>query len=158
MRTRLLRLFKPAARYPADPRAVFILVLSVFTGSLALSLESGPKTLESVLPEWAVLAWGVTLVLGSAVTLLGMANQTLNGILVEQVGSVVVGATTVFYSGIALSIAGTSALQSVGIIFAWGVACFIRWGQLQVLVNQAYRDKIRTEVANTIRVETSGSE
>lgn len=143
-------IFKPAARYPADPRAVFILALSVFTGVTALALEVAPESLESVLPPWGVMAWGVLLTLGSAFALGGMARQTLNGVISEQIGSVMVAATTVFYSAVAFYFVGFSALQNVGIVLAWGLACGLRWFQLQALINQSYRAKIEQEVAETI--------
>lgn len=132
-------IFKPAARYPADPRAVFILALSVFTGLTALALDAAPDSLNSVLPHWGVVLWGVLLAAGSAVTLAGMARQTVNGIITEQIGSVIVGVTTIYYSVLSLITIGLDALQAVGIILAWGVACLIRWAQLQALL----RDSIR---------------
>ena len=127
-------IFKPAARYPADPRAVFILALSVFSGITALALKSAPESLEAVMPGWAVAAWGVLLSVGSAITLYGMFRQTVNGILIEQVGCIIVASTTVFYSGVAFHELGAEAIQVVGIILAWGISCVIRWGQLQVLI------------------------
>lgn len=130
-------IFKPAARYPADPRAVFILALSVFSGITALALDVAPGSLDSVLPSWAVFLWGLLLTLGSAVTLAGMARQSVGGIITEQIGCVMVAATTVFYSGVAFAEIGTEALQNVGIILAWGLSCIIRWIQLQVLINNA---------------------
>lgn len=132
-------IFKPAARYPADPRAVFLLVLSVFTGLTALAVDAAPQTLNSVLPHWAVLLWGILLVVGSVVTLVGMAYQSVNGVVLEQIGSVAVGVTTVYYSILALWVAGVDAAQPVGIILAWGVACLIRWVQLQALLREADR-------------------
>lgn len=128
-------IFKPAARYPADPRAVFILVLSVFSGLTALALDAAPASLSALLPTWAVIGWGILLALGSAVTLAGMLRQTVNGIIVEQVGSIMVAATTIFYAGIAFWQLGADALQGVGIILAWGLSCIVRWVQLQVLIN-----------------------
>jgi hypothetical protein len=139
------RIFKPAARYPADPRAVFILALSVFAGLTALTLRVAPQSLESLLPHWGLAVWGLTLTLGSAVTLLGMTKQTVNGIITEQIGSVMVGAATIFYSGIVLWVVGATALQSMGIVLAWGIACLMRWGQLQVLVHDAVRRKQKIE-------------
>jgi len=130
-------MFKPAARYPADPRAVFILALSVFTGCTALALGAAPESLDSLLPHWVVLGWGLLLTAGSAMTLAGMMVQSVNGIVTEQVGSVTVAATTIFYSVLAIKEVGPDALQNVGIILAWGVACGIRWVQLQVLINDA---------------------
>lgn len=129
-------MFKPAARYPADPRAVFILALSVFTGLTALLLgDGGPPSLQDALPRWAVFGWGALLTAGSATTLMGMWFHSVNGIITEQIGSVVVAATTLFYSGIAFYQIGFSAVQSVGIILAWGLSCGLRWFQLQSLIN-----------------------
>lgn len=136
---------KPAARYPADPRAVFILMLSVFSGLTALAIEVAPGSLQALLPHWAVVLWGVLLSGGSLVTLVGMSRPTVNGIIVEQVGSVTVGCAAIFYSILAAWFVGPGSLQSVGIIFAWGVACLIRWGQLQVLINDSVRRARKSE-------------
>lgn len=146
-------IFQPAARYPADPRAVFILALSVFSGVTALALSAAPQSLEAVLPMWAVFAWGILLSLGSAVTLVGMAFQSVNGIIAEQIGSVTVAATTIFYSGIALWFAGSEVVQTVGIILAWGVACIIRWIQLQILIHSAIKRQRKTEVLARVAAE-----
>lgn len=128
-------IFKPASRYPADPRAVFILALSIFSGLTALALESAPASLESVLPWWGVGIWAVLLGVGSAITLIGMAIRTVNGIIAEQVGSVMVGVTSIYYSVLVFAEIGFAAVQTIGIILAWGLACLWRWGQLQSLIN-----------------------
>lgn len=133
-------IFRPAARYPADPRAVFILVLSVFSGLTAIALSAAPATLDALLPRWGVMLWGFLLMAGSAVTLIGMAVQSDNGILTEQVGSVMVGVTTIYYSILAFYVIGPSAVQVVGIVLAWGLSCFARWAQLQALVRNAIQD------------------
>lgn len=130
-------IFKPAARYPADPRAVFILALSVFSGITALALDVAPGTLNAAVPYWAVIGWGILLTLGSAITLAGMLWQSVTGIITEQVGCIMVAATTIFYSGVAFSEVGAEALQNIGIILAWGLSCILRWVQLQVLINNA---------------------
>lgn len=146
-------IFKPAARYPADPRAVFILALSVFSGATALTLKVAPESLEAVLPVWAVLVWGLTLGLGSLVTLVGMAFQTVNGIITEQIGSVMVGAATVFYSGVAFYVIGASAIQTMGIVLAWGLACLVRWVQLQILINNAVKRQAKLLVLQQVEEE-----
>lgn len=146
-------IFKPAARYPADPRAIFILALSVFSGLTALALQAAPGSLESVLPRWGVVLWGVLLAVGSAVTLAGMARQTLNGIIAEQIGSVMVGATTIYYSTLVLFVIGAGAVQTVGIVLAWGLACIVRWGQLQALINQTAEKVVAERINLEIREE-----
>lgn len=144
------RTFKPAARYPADPRAVFILLLSVFSGLTALALSAAPDTLERALPEWAVTTWSIVLLTGSATTLIGMMFQTVSGIITEQIGSVAVGATTIMYGILALNYAGINALQSIGVIIAWGIACLVRWGQLQVLLVQTHHAVVRHRVEEVV--------
>jgi hypothetical protein len=146
-------IFQPAARYPVDPRAVFILILSVFTGGIALIVKAGPASLEATLPRWGVLVWGITLVLGSIITLSGMAVQNLNGILAEQVGSVMVAAATLFYGTLAIHLIGAPAIQSMGIIIAWGLSCLVRWVQLQALIVSSYRTGLRHEHERAIGQE-----
>lgn len=145
--------FKPAARYPADPRAIFILALSVFSGLTALVIDVAPESLEAVLPRWGVVLWGAILCIGSAITLLGMMRQTVGGIVTEQVGSVMVGVATVYYSTLVFATLGGSAIQTVGIIMAWGIACFIRWGQLQSLLHDAAKRKSKQELLDKIHAE-----
>lgn len=146
-------IFKPAARYPADPRAVFVLALSVFLGLTAFLLDVAPESLQALLPTWGVYVWGVTLAGGSAVTLSGMAFQSVNGIVTEQVGNVMVGAATVFYSTVALYFVGPNAIQSVGIVLAWGIACFLRWAQLQTLINNAHRRELAQQALDRMYAE-----
>lgn len=151
-------IFKPAARYPADPRAVFILALSVFSGLTALALDAGPDSLHAVLPAWGVFAWGVLLALGSLTTLVGMAFQSVNGIIAEQIGSVMVGATTVFYAALVIWFGGADTLQGVSIILAWGLACFVRWGQLQVLIHSAIKRAEKAEMLERVFAEIEARE
>lgn len=146
-------IFKPAARYPADPRAVFVLALSVFSGITALALQVAPESLEALLPKWGIFVWGLTLALGSAVTLLGMLFQSVNGIITEQIGNAMVGAATIFYAVIAFWFVGFDALQTVGIILAWGIACALRWIQLQVLIDSAYQRQRKDEVLRRVYAE-----
>jgi hypothetical protein len=138
-------LFQPAARYPADPRAIFILALSVFSGLVSLAVEQGPGTLEALLPYWGVTLWGAILCVGSAVTLIGLAMQSVNGIIIEQIGSVAVGAATLFYSALAIWIVGLPAVQAVGLILGWGLSCFVRWIQLQLLLVKMNHEKIEAQ-------------
>lgn len=149
-------ILKPAARYPADPRAVFILALSVFSGLTALALSVAPDSLEAELPVWGVYTWGATLGLGSFLALVGMAFQNINGIVIEQVGNVMVGAATLFYVGIAVfvvEVIDKEDVQTLGIVFAWGASCLLRWGQLQVLINSAHRRQMKQEMLSKVYAE-----
>ena len=130
---------------------MFILALSVFSGVTALAVEAAPRSLSALLPEWGLTLWSMCLVLGSATTLIGMLFQSVNGIITEQIGSVMVGVATIFYATIALWFAGVDAIQTVGIILAWGLACLIRWAQLQALLKDIYRKALESHVDDMFR-------
>jgi hypothetical protein len=137
---RFLRLvFLPAARYPADPRAIFVLAASVLAGITAIAIQSTPPSLEALLPRWGVVLWGIFLVFGSALTLFGMSRQGLNGIQLEQIGSTILGIATVYYATLVLFSVGTPALMPVGLTLSWGLACLLRAAQLQALLGRAIR-------------------
>lgn len=149
-------ILKPAARYPADPRAVFILALSVFSGMTALALSVAPDSLEAELPSWGLYVWGGTLGFGSLLALIGMAFQSINGIITEQVGNVMVGAATLFYVGIAafvVDVIDKEDIQTLGIVFAWGASCLLRWLQLQILINSAHRRQVKQQMLSKIYEE-----
>jgi hypothetical protein len=129
-------LFRPAVRYPADPRAVFILVLSVLSGITTMLVEQGPETLESVMPRWSVIVWGLILGVGSLIALIGLERDTDWGIITEQIGCVMVGVACIFYSVIALYSAGVGATPALAIVLGWGLACIARWFQLQLLIHE----------------------
>lgn len=137
---RFLRLvFLPAARYPADPRAIFVLAASILAGATAIVIHSTPPNLEALLPRWGVVLWGIFLVFGSALTLFGMALQGPNGIQLEQLGSVILGIATVYYATLVLFSVGTPAITPVSITLSWGIACLLRAAQLQALLGRAIR-------------------
>lgn len=138
-------LLRPAERYPADPRAVFILALSVFSGLIAFAADQAPGSLEAAVPEWGIITWSIGLGLGSLLALIGLARDSVNGIITEQVGSVMVGAATLFYASIALWVVGGSAGQPIMIILGWGLACLIRWWQLQLLLRRMQNAKLKAE-------------
>ena len=144
-------IFKPASRYPVDPRASFMLALSVMSGVSSLAVAEAPGSLQAAMPEWAVLIWGVLLIVGAATALIGMLFKGVGGVIIEQVGNMTVAATATFYAAVAIIVVGATAVFPAGIIGAWGVACFVRWLQLQMLIDSAYRTerhsrKIRREI------------
>lgn len=121
----------PAARHPIDPRALFVLVLCVVSGLPLLAGVTEPGSIEETLPAWAILLWALGLTGGAVMTLFGMSKQTADGVIAEQIGSVTVGVSTLFYGSVILLTAGWSAALPAGIIFCWGAANLWRWVQLQ---------------------------
>lgn len=129
----------PAARYPADPRAVFVLFLCVFSGiPLALG-HATPGTINEQLKNYQVVIWGLLLVLGASCTLLGTFNQSVNGIITEQVGSIAVGGACIIYASAIWGQLGAVGTVPALIVGAFGAACWWRWGQLQALLIMSER-------------------
>ena len=129
----------PAARYPADPRAVFILTLCVFSGIPLVLGHATPGTINSQLDKYQVVTWGVLLVLGAACTLIGTFNMSVNGIIVEQVGSIAVGGACLIYAAAIQAQIGLGGTVPALFVFGFGVACLWRWGQLQALLLRSER-------------------
>ena len=126
-----------ATRYPTDPRAVFVLALAVVSGLPLILGVAEPGTMQALLPKWAVILWGVALVVGSGMTLAGMSRQTIDGIITEQVGSVATGFATLIYGTGLILVGGWEATVPAAFIFGFGLSCFWRWGQLQVLLSES---------------------
>lgn len=140
-----LRSFRtPAARYPADPRAVFILALSVVSGVPLVFADATPGSIDDQLDAPWVVIWGLMLTLGALTTLIGTMKANIDGIILEQIGSVAVGGATLLYAGAIGFQVGVSGSVPAAIIVGFGFSCFWRWGQLQALIRQA--EQAATEV------------
>lgn len=133
-----LRSFRtPAARYPADPRAVFILVLSVVSGIPLVFADATPGSIDDQLDAPWVVIWGVMLTAGALTTLIGTLKPNVDGIILEQIGSVAVGGASLLYAGAIGFQVGLAGSVPAAIIVGFGLSCFWRWGQLQALINEA---------------------
>ena len=124
------------ARHPFE---LFMLVVCLFAGIPTIADgPPAPQSIEALLPQLLVLGWGISLSVGAFIALLGIfLFGAATGIILEQVGLVMVGTACVFY-GIAIWIViGVTGAVSGGIVFGFGCACLWRWRQLQKLVNAA---------------------
>lgn len=128
---------KAASRYPVDPRAVFILSLAIVAALPLIITGARPESIEALLPRWAVVLWGISLLAGAAVTLAGMSRQTVDGIITEQVGSVLTGFATIIYGVTLFSVGEVEALLTCSFVWGFGISCFWRWAQLQTLLNES---------------------
>lgn len=129
----------PAARYPADPRVVFILALCVISGVPLAIGHATPGSIDAKLNHVWVIIWGVMLVFGSLATLIGILKLDADGILLEQIGSVAVGGASIMYGAVILATITWQGTVPSLVFVAFGLACFWRWGQLQALIHQARR-------------------
>jgi|SRR6266705_2800855 len=127
----------PAARYPPDPRAVFILALCVISGVPLIFASATPGSIASQLNATWVVIWGVMLTLGALVNLIGTLRLDVNGVILEQIGSVAVGGASVLYAVAIFTTVQWKGAVPAAIILGLGVSCFWRYGQLQALLHRA---------------------
>lgn len=128
-----------AVRYPADPRALFVLVFASVVGLALILGAPEPGSMDALMPHWAVKGWGALLTIGSLLTLAGTTHQSTLAVILEQIGSVMVGVAAILYSASALLVIGFEAAFPVGITSGFGFALLWRWAQLQVLLGQQKR-------------------
>lgn len=129
----------PAARYPADPRVVFILVLCVANGIPLAFKGATPGTIAAQLDPPLVVIWGILLTFGALTTLVGTLKQNVNGVIYEQIGSVAVGGAAVMYGGAIFASLQWRGSTPALFVLGFGLACFWRWGQLQRFLRNAER-------------------
>jgi hypothetical protein len=129
----------PAVRYPPDPRALFILVLCVAVGLPLIFADATPGTIASKLDAAWQIVWGVMLSGGSLLTLMGAVRQSVNGVILEQVGSVALGFACVIYAAAIWATVQWDGSVPIGIVLGFGLASLWRWGQLQAYLNNTER-------------------
>jgi len=88
----------PAVRYPPDPRALFVLLMCVIVAIPLIFANATPGTIAAQLDDSMIVAWGIMLCGGSALTLFGVLRQTATGVICEQVGSVALGFACLIYA------------------------------------------------------------
>lgn len=124
---------EPSSRHPL---IVFLLGLCVISG-LGIGLGApAPGSIEEQLPSVGVLVWALALGGGATTVLVGLALQANHqrlvvGVLLEQVGVVVLGFAAIIYSAAALVTVGWSGLLPAGTTLTFGIACLYRWVSLQ---------------------------
>lgn len=121
---------------PPSPRHtshVFLLGLCVFSSLPTLfGRAKAPGSIEATLPFTYVVVWAIILTSGAIVSLVGVYwRHRLTGLLIEQFGMLFVSVATLYYTGILVSITRLDGLQNSAIIFGFGVACAIRYRQIQ---------------------------
>ena len=124
------------------PDEIFLLLLCMFAGAgLVFGDAPAPDSVEASLPPWAVVGWGIGLLVGPLVTLLGILWQRdrHDGILIEQVGQVITGGSALVYAAILLVALWPAGFVAGCIILAFGGARFWRWWQLQKVIDDAVR-------------------
>lgn len=136
----------PSGTGPKDsrhPDEFLLLLLCIVAGvGIVFGDVPEPGTIEASLPRWAAVLWGYGLLIGPAITIVGIslattAKRRLDGLVTEQVGQVVTGGVAAFYGVVLLVEAYPASLVSACIVFAFAGARFWRWFQIQRILRRA---------------------
>lgn len=121
------------------PFEVFLLTMCAVSGVPLAFGAPRPGSINSQLPEALAVGWGITLALGSVTALAGIWwRNRVSGIILEQIGLVAVGWAAIIYGAAAVIFAGWSAALPASLVLGFGVACLVRWRQLQKILDMAH--------------------
>lgn len=125
------------------PFEVFLLILSIISGLPVALGNVTPGSVSAALSPWAQRTWGAGLTLGAIVCLLGIlmtrpnpraVTVSITGMVIEQVGLVMVGGACMVYVAALIGYVGLDALVPASIVLAYGASCLWRWHQIQRLL------------------------
>lgn len=126
-----------AVRYPPDPRALFVLLMCVVSGVPLVFANATPQSILAQMDDVTIVAWGVMLTGGSLLTLTGMLRQTVNGVIIEQIGSVALGFACVIFACAIWGYVQWRGSVTMFLVFGLGVASLWRYGQLAAYLRGA---------------------
>lgn len=99
-----------------------------------------PGSIAATLSPLQQDIWGVMLCLGATIAIVGIAwKDRVTGIILEQIGLMAVGCSTILYALVILYATGSSGYLSAGIIGSFGLACISRWRRLGKALKRAGR-------------------
>lgn len=109
----------------AEPFELFLAGIAVLNGvPLLLSDRVRAASIEALLPEWLVVAWGLELLLGGLLTAGGLLGRKPD---VERVGLLLLGPAALVYGlAISLVVGLNGGAVASGITTAFGLACLLR--------------------------------
>ena len=118
------------------PFQVFMLMTSVVSSLPNLAGEATAGSVEVLLPHVVVVGWGVTLLAGCVVALVGSywRGSYANGLTMERVGCILAGSAAIVYGLLVPVVAWTTlghappfpVFTATGIILGVGAACLQR--------------------------------
>jgi hypothetical protein len=110
------------------PGEVFLVLLLLTTGIIALAHWSEPDPLSLLLPHWVSIAWDIVLVTGGALALGGLVFVNW---LVVRIGYTLLGpASAAYATALAPHATITPIRINVAVLFALALACL--WRSLQI--------------------------
>jgi hypothetical protein len=131
-----------AGRHPFQ---IYLLGLSVISGAPILLGSIGAESVERQLPFWLAFCWGLALLVGAGIALIGCywPGDYVNALTIERVGLAVIGAAAIVY-GVVIMFDNSNSIPSriipVAIILAYGFACLRRARDIGRIIQLAIGD------------------
>lgn len=117
---------------------IFLMVLCLVSAlPILFGAVPAPGSIDSAMPPWAVYSWSLVLALGAAVVLISfMMHDRVTGMIIEQFGSVCLGAAAALYGSVifAQSYDEGGAIPS-SLILGFAVARFLQFRIYQKKLN-----------------------
>ncbi len=145
---RFLKRIKRAFRVlTLESSTVFIAFIGMFVGFPAMlnPMEYAPTSIKETLPTWAVAGWGVSLLLGGLVTMVGILWQTRIALRIEQMGMTFLALGTFLYSMALIGYSDNLVRSSIALVpyafFTW--VCVARyWNLNRIAKAYSYADSL----------------
>lgn len=130
-----------------ESSTVFIAFVGLFVGFPAIldPEQFAPASIKETLPTWAVAGWGVSLVLGGAITLLGILWQTRLALRIEQMGMIFLALGTFLYASALFGYSDNLVRSFIALIpyFFFTLVCLARYWNLNRIVSAySYADSL----------------
>lgn len=114
---------------PRNPLAVYLLIICFVSGLGMATGNTTARAVEEGVDPLIGFLWGLILLLGSGVTLVGMywPWDVRPGLLLKRTGMFCTGVAAIIYGCIVALTMGTEGLLAGGTIVGFGVACFTQF-------------------------------
>jgi hypothetical protein len=117
------------------PYAVWVAIICVLSGASIVIGGPQPASLDAQLPRHFVYVWGWLLLVGGGMLVAAnIIGDLLLAMLVERLGSVLLGGMCAVYSIAAFTYAGSIATFPASLAAAFGAAAFWRVAQITLLL------------------------
>lgn len=117
-----------------NPYQLFLLVLSVAAAFPLITGRAASTVLERELSDSVVTLWGIALLVGSVIALIGevVPGHTWSGLVLERAGLGVVGGAAAVYAGVVLASVDDpgGVVYLIAIQLAYALSCAWRCGQI----------------------------
>lgn len=120
-----------------ESSTVFVAFIGILVGWPAVISPGGhaPNSIRETFPEWAIIAWGVSLLIGGMITILGIVWQSRLAMRIEQIGMACLACGTFLYATALISYStdlGKSMVALIPYVF-FTLVCIARYWNLNKL-------------------------